>query len=199
MRKKNEQHVPVRSPRFSRLDFYADGTVELLFFPLNDQKKPSCRNTLYTYLLAGTRPSVDAVTPKNSDSIFQAASNQYIATKRKEKWMGKNYRDVWAKPVKLPVFDIATEYGGLKIIKRGGGQQTHSIQVEDSAGHTYALRSLEKYVQGALPKNVHHTFAVDVVQGQYIRIQSLCSHAGCQAGRFSRGTAYQPQGRFCSL
>jgi hypothetical protein len=52
----------------------------------------------------------------------------------------------------------------LKIVRRGGGQQTHSIQLEDSTGHEYALRSLEKYVEGALPKNVHHTFAVDVVQ-----------------------------------
>jgi hypothetical protein len=151
-------------PGFSRLDFYADGTVELVFFTLDDQTKPSCKTTLYQYKSGGITQHAAFAIPESTDSVIHAASRQYIASPGKERWMGKNYREVWATPARIPVFDIAKEHGGLKIIKRGGGQQTHSIRMEDSAGHEYALRSLEKYVEGALPKNVHHTFAVDVVQ-----------------------------------
>ncbi len=148
---------------FSRLDFYGDGKVELLFFPLDEPDQPLCRNTLYCYQ-STTPGQTEQTTESTPDSIIHAASRQYIASPGKEKWMGKNYREVWSTPVKIPVFDRETEHGGLEIVKRGGGQQTHSIQVEDADGHAYALRSLEKYVEGALPRNVHHTFAVDVVQ-----------------------------------
>ncbi len=108
-----------------------------------------------------TFPAQEAVLP---DSVIHPASRQYKASRKKQKWMGKNYRDVWSLPVKVPVFDISTEKGGLKILKSGGGQQTQSIRLEDNQGHQFALRSLEKFVEGALPENVHHTFAVDVVQ-----------------------------------
>ncbi len=154
-----------RDAGYSRIDFYRDGKVELLFFPLDAPKSPLCNSDLYTYHSPKnnlqTSPLASELFP---DSVTQAASTQYESSPRVWKWMGKNYRDVWAQPVKTAVFDIQKEHGGLKIIKRGGGQQTHSIRLEDFEGHQYNLRSLEKYVKGALPANVSNTFAVDVVQ-----------------------------------
>lgn len=123
-------------------------------------------------LLLVSWPDLSLATPQDfsgrqpalPDSVIHPASTHYKASRQKQKWMGKNYRDVWSLPVKVPVFDIGTEQGGLHILKSGGGQQTQSIRLEDKQGHQFALRSLEKFVEGALPEHVHHTFAVDVVQ-----------------------------------
>lgn len=78
--------------------------------------------------------------------------------------MGKNYREIWATPVKARVFDLSKEKGGLTIIKKGGGQQTSSLRLEDKSGRQYALRSIKKNVEGAMPDEFINTFAVDLVQ-----------------------------------
>ncbi|MGC9356147.1 MAG: hypothetical protein ACP5D9_20035, partial [Mariniphaga sp.] len=78
--------------------------------------------------------------------------------------MGRNYRETWATPVKARVFNISEENGGLEIVQQGGGQQTSSLRLEDKNGRQYALRSIRKTVEGAMPKEFHNTVAVDLVQ-----------------------------------
>ncbi|GET29404.1 hypothetical protein SD074_16060 [Prolixibacter sp. SD074] len=153
-----------RKAGYTRLDFHQDGRVELLFFPLDSPNKHLFSTILYTYKVTGTPPSLRFPGTSLPDSAIQSASEQYIVSSGTWKWMGKNYRELWAKPVQVPVFDIQKEHGGLKILRRGGGQQTHSIRLADSLDHQYSLRSLEKYVEGALPDEVHNTLAIDVVQ-----------------------------------
>ncbi len=104
---------------------------------------------------------------KLSDStVVVNASDQYIAGKMRQKLMGKNYRDVWAAEVEVPVFDIGTEQGGLTIVKKGGGMQTKSLRLEAKDGQQYVLRSIEKYPENAVPEALRKTFAVDIVQDQ---------------------------------
>lgn len=100
------------------------------------------------------------------DSMVSKASEQYNIPPSRYFWLGKNYRDVWNTEIKAPVFDIVTEKGGLYVVKRGGGQQTKSIRLEDKKKRQYVLRSIEKYAEGALPVNMKNTFAVDLVQDQ---------------------------------
>lgn len=160
----NKPECESRDAGFSRLDFYQDGTVELLFFALDAPGFPLCRDTLYTYHARQTKqPDAYAAEPL-PDSVIHVAGRQYQASVKKQKWMGKNYREVWSTPVRLPVFDIAAEHGGLEIMKRGGGMQTQSVRLKDSTGHQYALRSVEKFAEGILPKSFHHTFAIDLIQ-----------------------------------
>jgi hypothetical protein len=66
----------------------------------------------------------------------------------------------------IPIFDIGTEKGGLKIVKRGGGQQTKSLRLENEDEKQYVLRSIEKYPQSAVPPELRNTVAVDVVTDQ---------------------------------
>ena len=106
------------------------------------------------------------VIEKLPDSLEAVAGKRYNISESGYKWMGENYREVWETQVKAPVFDIGTKKGGLKIVKRGGGQQTFSLRLEDKNGRQYVLRSLDKYVEGAVPQELHKTFAVDLVQDQ---------------------------------
>ncbi len=73
--------------------------------------------------------------PVLPDSTVVVPAKYYKARKFKKWLLGDNYRDEWTTPVKVKVLDIGKEKGGLKIIKKGGGQQTKSLRVEDTTGH----------------------------------------------------------------
>lgn len=94
------------------------------------------------------------------------ASTKYHAGRSRVNWLGKNYRAEWEQKIDVPVFDIGKERGGLKILQRGGGNQTLSLRLEDSTGHEYTLRSIEKFPERALPEPLRNTFAKDFVQDQ---------------------------------
>ncbi len=94
------------------------------------------------------------------------ASEQYRAGRLKQKLLGKNYREAWSQEIEVPVFDIGKQQGGLKIVQKGGGQQTLSLRLQDSLGHEYVLRSVEKYPEAATPEMLRKTFAQDLVQDQ---------------------------------
>jgi hypothetical protein len=77
-------------------------------------------------------------------------------------FLGRNYRAEWETPVTFPVFRIKET--GLKIEELGGGQQTKSLQLEDAQGREWALRTVDKDVEKALPKFLRHTLAQKVTQ-----------------------------------
>src|SRR5690606_9948153 len=68
--------------------------------------------------------------------------------------------------IEVPVFDLGHEKGGLKIVQKGGGQQTLSLRLQDSTGKEYTLRSVEKFPIKAVPEMLRGTFAQDIVQDQ---------------------------------
>ncbi len=147
---------------FARLDFDANGECSLTFF---GGDKVLFNKIIYKRNLIALHPEI--MEPNSlPDSVIAAASFKYRITPSKYKWLGENYRKVWETTVKLPVFDIGSKNGGLNIIKRGGGQQTYSLRLEDTLGKQYVLRSVDKNVEGALPKELLNTFAVDIVQDQ---------------------------------
>ena len=79
-------------------------------------------------------------------------------------WMGANYRKEWNTPITVPVLNLATEKGGLKPIKRGGGKQTKSLRMEGGDGRQYVLRSIQKFITSAtLPGDLQSEAAADLV------------------------------------
>ncbi|MGV3656993.1 MAG: hypothetical protein ACO1NX_03530 [Chitinophagaceae bacterium] len=53
---------------------------------------------------------------------------------------------------------------GFTIDKLGGGQQTKSLRLRDAEGREWALRTIDKDVEGALPKWLQNTLAEKVTQ-----------------------------------
>jgi hypothetical protein len=93
-------------------------------------------------------------------------SNRYHAGRSRGRWLGENYRAEWEQKINVPVFDLGKEQGGLKILQRGGGNQTLSLRLIDSTGRAFSLRSIEKFPERALPEPLRNTFAKDFVQDQ---------------------------------
>lgn len=167
---------------FAQLTFSPEGICSLTFF---NSGEAIFRKVLYEKEFLTEKPESVTVT-ELPDSMEAIAGTRYNIDETGYKWLGKNYRDAWATPVKVPVFDIRTKNGGLKIVKRGGGQQTFSLRLEDNEGRQYVLRSVDKYVEGAVPEELKKTFAVDLVQDQISAsnpyaapvVASLSEHAG---------------------
>lgn len=79
---------------------------------------------------------------------------------------GESWRKLWATPVKMKVFHLNRERGGLKITERGGGMQTKSLRLKDSEGHEWVLRTVQKNPEKTLPEDLRKTFVKDIVQDQ---------------------------------
>lgn len=93
-----------------------------------------------------------------------AAGGKFNASHSRAFWMGANYRKEWNTPIKVPVFNLATEHGGLTPVKRGGGKQTKSLRLEDPKGREYTLRSIAKFITSkTLPGDLQSEAAADLV------------------------------------
>ncbi len=108
-----------------------------------------------TALPASAQPGKDSVSAKGS--TFNMKSSRTF-------WMGTNYRKEWTTPVKVPVINLATEYGGLTPVKRGGGKQTKSLRLEAPDGRQYKIRSIQKFITDkTLPGDLQSEAAADLV------------------------------------
>lgn len=86
------------------------------------------------------------------DSIMVAASTLYKGNLLKQTMQGKNYREAWTTPVRLPVVFLDTLKGGMQIVKEGGGTQTHSLRLRGKDGILYSLRSINKDPESHVPE-----------------------------------------------
>jgi hypothetical protein len=57
---------------------------------------------------------------------------------------GERYRNVYGTKVTTPTVLLDTLYGGLHVVRAGGGHQTRSLRLEDKDGRTYNMRGMKK-------------------------------------------------------
>jgi hypothetical protein len=97
----------------------------------------------------------DSATAKGGN--FSTSGGRYF-------WMGRNYRQEWNTPIKVPVINLASEKGGLTPVKKGGGKQTKSLRLVDPNGRDYVLRSIQKFITDkTLPGDLQSEAAADLV------------------------------------
>jgi hypothetical protein len=99
-------------------------------------------------------------------SITVAAGKHYQHGTLHNIFYGKHYRDLWALPLKVQVFDIGSIHGGLKVHKKGGGYQTLSLRLTDKDKRRYVIRSIDKDPSKALPPKFQKTFVKHLFRDQ---------------------------------
>ncbi len=105
------------------------------------------------------------INAQTKDSATSVGSDKFKTNGSKKFWMGANYRTEWKTPITVPVLHLATEKGGLKPTKRGGGKQTRTLRLEDAKGREYAIRSIQKFITSkTLPGGFESEAAADLVQ-----------------------------------
>ena len=155
---------------YGRLIFTKDGSCRLEFWGIKNEKV----ECFFTQTLYRKSPHDHEIFSEGKQSISYTdstvtryASDLYTKKGKRPGMLGNNYRKEWITEVsRIPVFDIDREMGGLKIIKRGGGQQTISLRLETKNKKQYVLRSVEKYPVGAVPSDLRNTIAAELVEDQ---------------------------------
>lgn len=108
---------------------------------------------------------------KPASFVSVAANPQLKGTGLKQFLIGKNYRQEWTQPITVPILDLQNESGGLVPEKQGGGKETRSLKLKDTLGRTWALRSVRKYPENAVPpefrKTVAETLITDDISASY--------------------------------
>ncbi|TXE09734.1 phosphoesterase [Seonamhaeicola algicola] len=70
---------------------------------------------------------------------------------------GEHYRDVYSTKIKAKVVTLDTLYGGLEVVRKGGGHQTRSLRLKTKDGRELNMRALRKsatqYLQTVLFKD----------------------------------------------
>lgn len=105
----------------------------------------------------------------SNDSITISIAPEYDkVTKAHRVLFGESYRKLWAAPVRVRIFHLDKEKGGLTITEKGGGLQTKSLRLKDTSGREWVLRSIQKYPERALPEKLKATIAKDILQDQVV-------------------------------
>lgn len=168
VRRKKYARLAASVNGFAALAIHANGLAVITYWQVDPAK--AHREVLFADSLhVPHRLSLPATPPLpdlSAGTVRVKASDQYHAGKTKMKLFGANYRAEWATELDVPFFDIGTEQGGLKILQKGGGQQTLSLRLTNANGREYVLRSVEKYPENAVPEAFRKTFAQDLVQDQ---------------------------------
>ena len=92
-------------------------------------------------VLLGALSAAAAEAPSRQTVV---ASKDYMVGGFTRLWLGADYRKLWATPVSVEVLDLGREAGGLKPVRRVGGQQTKGLALAGADGRSYTFRGLDK-------------------------------------------------------
>ncbi|SHI55655.1 Outer membrane protein assembly factor BamA [Mesonia phycicola] len=128
-----------------------------------------------------TAPNLDNLPDPNSFSkeIEVSIYNEEDTDKSEvyESLWGDHYRKLYGKKIKTKVALLDTLYGGLTVVREGGGHQTRSIRVKDSLGRDYNIRALKKsavqflqtvaFKDQSVEQKFQNTLAEDAIEDFY--------------------------------
>ncbi len=76
-----------------------------------------------------------------------------------ETLLGERYRNLYSKKINAEVATLDTLYGGLEIVRKGGGHQTRSLRLKTKDGRELNMRALRKsatqYLQAVVFKDTY--------------------------------------------
>ena len=117
-------------------------------------------------LSAQTMPAAQPSATAAAESVTVVAGAEYRASRLHQDLLGREYRDLWTTPVRVPVLDLARTAGGLTPTRRGGGNQTVALRLKGADGREYQFRSLDKVQTRTLPPGFQRTLVSRMVQDQ---------------------------------
>jgi len=129
---------------YAVLDVYRDGSSVVSFYESGEgpgqriygaDVLPPERSTDFSGLPQDFPPFVEA-------SVY---TQEEVDKSGFHKWLwGERYRKYYATKVKAPTVRLDTLFGGLMVVRKGGGNQSHTLRLEDPSGRQYNMRALRK-------------------------------------------------------
>jgi len=130
---------------FSVIDVLEDASVWVTFYSVNNgsDAKMIFRKEIFTPVIP---PNFDEL-PTSYPPTYEASVYELEKVEKSDffkSFWGNHYRKVYGTKVTAPTALLDTLYGGLKVIRPGGGHQTKSLRLETKDGKEYNMRGLKK-------------------------------------------------------
>ncbi|HLT33635.1 MAG TPA: hypothetical protein VKZ98_07595 [Aquaticitalea sp.] len=154
--------------------------IVMVYWSLNTKPK-----TIETSRLVNLH-NIDSINFREYDSVLIEASTQYKSSELKNLMQGEHYRKAWSTPIKVPVVFLDTLYGGMTIVKEGGGKQTQSLKLLAASGIHYTLRSINKNPGPLIPELARtlglENIVIDGISAQHPYGAIVVAHLAESAG-----------------
>lgn len=119
---------------------------------------------LFAWLIISTLDGVAQTRTTDTASFKIISANAGYKKSGFYEWLwGKNRREEWATPVRVPLLWLDTARGGLTPFKTGGGNESKTFHLKTAAGKEYSLRSINKSRIDVVPPYFRKTFAEDII------------------------------------
>lgn len=130
---------------YAVLQVFTDGSSRVKFYGVGADVKEEFLYTTEVLPLNrrnGSKQYANKFPPQVKASIY---TEEEIDRSTFFKWFwGERYRKYYATKVTVPTVDLDTIFGGLKVIRKGGGHQSKSLRMVDKEGKEYVMRALRK-------------------------------------------------------
>ena len=127
---------------FARLDIFKDGSSYVRFYEAETNK------VVFETEVLSANKNKETKIYENNFSIEKTASvytnNETQKSKFYKKLWGERYRKYFSTNVTVPTVNLDTLFGGLIPMRKGGGNQSKSLRLEDAKGREYVMRALRK-------------------------------------------------------
>jgi predicted phosphodiesterase len=159
------------------LDVFKDGTTQVNFIQTNESEdKTVFTKEVFKAVKTEQNLSFSKINEKEKlATIYDPAATQ--KSKFYKLMLGKHYRESYGKEILAPIANLDTLYGGLKPIKKGGGNQSVSLRLEDNQGRQWVMRALKKsavqflqinaYQQKYIKEDLKGTFIESFMEDAY--------------------------------
>lgn len=165
------------APGYARLDVFKDGSSFVRFYSNNEV-------VFQTEVLSEDTKKVFTTYPTSYPEHKTASIYTEAETTKgglfKVLW-GDRYRDDFGVEVKAPTVNLDTLFGGLTVVRKGGGHQSKSLRFKDKQGREYVMRALRKnavqylqavafkdqYVKGQFKNTYTEGLLLDVFTGSH--------------------------------
>jgi hypothetical protein len=147
---------------YAKLDVFKDGASHVTFYAAENAKIVFETEVLQPNVKKEAVNYPESFPPSQKASIYTKEETEASGFK-KFLW-GERYRDYYGTEVTAPTVNLDTLFGGLKPVRKGGGNQSKSLRLKDKNGTQYVMRALRKqalqYLQAVLFKDQY-------IEGQY--------------------------------
>ena len=143
---------------FAVLTVFKDGSSWVQYFGSeNDEPHLLFQKEVYPPKKIVDVSLLPATFPKEVEVSIYAEDEKKGDSSIYELLLGDRYKSIFSKPIKARVATLDTLYGGLEVIRDGGGRKTKSLRLKTKDGralHMTALRkSTPRYLENVLSRN----------------------------------------------
>nr|WP_299387331.1 metallophosphoesterase [Allomuricauda sp.] len=128
---------------YAILDVFTDGSSQVNFHGVAEDKGILYQSEVLPPNSTGRKPNYGTSFPEfHTASVY---TPEEVDKSGFHKWLwGERYRKYYATKVKAPTAVLDTLYGGLTVVRKGGGNQSNSLRLQHKDGRQFVMRDLRK-------------------------------------------------------